>query len=161
MKITYKLTKDEYLDALQLHHKGGLKRVLMGVYIGFAVIVVLIGTDFSNTREIIMNFLALFFAIAFYLLLSKMVATSQAKKFYDRSETLSQEVTVRITSKGVKVGEQGSFIPWDEFSQYKENENYYLLYKGYNNFKIIPKSALNKQEQKEFSEYLDKYLKQP
>lgn len=161
MKITYKLTKDEYLEALQLHQKGGLKRVLMGVYIGFAVLVILIGTDFSNTREIIMNMLALFFAVAFYLLLTKIVGTFQSKKLYDKSTTLSEEVTLRITGKGIKVNEQSSFIAWDTFSKYKENEKYYILYLSMNNFKILPKSAMNEQEQKEFAEYLDKYLKQP
>jgi hypothetical protein len=158
MKITYKLTKTEYLEALQLHHKKGIRRILMAVYMAFAVAVIIIGTDFSNTREIIRNFLVLFFALSFYMLLTRIISTYQSKKIYEKSETLSNEVILRVSGKGIKVDNQSASIPWDVFSKYKENNDYYILYTSISNFKIIPKRVLSELERKEFTNYFDKYI---
>ena len=160
MKINYTLEKDEYLEALQLHNKGGLRTLLMFVYAGFAIVVILVSTNFSDMREVIRNFFILFFSLSFYFLLTRMMHTFQSKKLYDKSTTLSKEVTLRITGRGIKIDDQSSSIAWDSFSKWKENEGYYVLYLSMRNFKIIPKRAMSEVEEKEFKGYLEKYLPQ-
>ncbi len=158
MKIKYKLTQEEYLEAILLHQKMGFRKLMMAVYIMMAVMVVIISTDYSSTREIFRNFGALFFAVAFYLLLSKMLGTYQSKKLFERSETLSKETTLRVSAKGIRVGNNEKPIPWDTFSKYKEDDNYVILYTGIANFKIIPKSAMNPHELKEFIELIETHI---
>ncbi len=158
MKIKYKLSLDEYLEAIELHNKMGFRRLMMAIYIMMAVTVVLITTDYSEPREIFRNFGALFFAVAFYLLLSKMIGTYQSKKLYEKSETLSKDTTLRVSAKGIRVGNSEKPIPWSSFRKYKENDKYIILYTGITTFKIIPKSAMNPHELKEFMELVERYI---
>jgi len=158
MKIKYKLTKEEYLEAVKLHQKMGFRKLMIAVYIMMAVTVVLITTDYSSMRDIFRNFGALFFGIAFYLLLSKMLGEYQSKRLYERSETLSKETTLRVSAKGIRVGNNDKPITWDTFSKYKENDEYVILYTSIANFKIIPKSAMNEIELKEFIDFIEEHI---
>lgn len=158
MKIKYKLTQEQYLEAILLHQKMGFRKLMMAVYIMMAVTVVLITTDYSEPREIFRNFGALFFAITFYLLLTKMLGEYQSKKLYQRSETLSLDTTLRVSAKGIRVGNNEKPIPWDSFSKYKEDEKYVILYLSMVNFKIIPKSAMNAIDLKEFIDFIEEHI---
>jgi len=158
VKIKYKLTQEEYLEAVKLHQKMGFRKLMMAVYIMMAVTVVLITTDYSEPREIFRNFGALFFAITFYLLLTKMLGEYQSKKLYQRSETLSLDTTLRVSAKGIRVGNNEKPIPWDSFSKYKEDEKYVILYLSMVNFKIIPKSAMNAIDLKEFIDFIEEHI---
>ncbi|CAA6811299.1 MAG: Unknown protein [uncultured Sulfurovum sp.] len=158
MKIKYKLSQEEYLEAITLHQKMGFRKLMIAIYIMVACIVVIITTNYADTREIIRNFAVLFFAISFYLLLTKMLGTYQSKKLYEKSETLSKETTLRVSAKGIRVANNDKPILWDTFSKYKENDRYVILYVSINNFKIIPKSSMNEIEQKEFIEFIEKYI---
>ena len=158
MKIIYKLTQDEYLEAITLHQKMGFRKLMMAIYIMVAVMIVVITTDYSSTREIFRNFGTLFFAISFYLLLSKMLGDYQSKRLYQKSETLSLETTLRVSAKGIRVGDNEKPISWDTFRKYKEDDSYVILYTGIANFKIIPKSAINPHELKEFIELIETHI---
>lgn len=158
MKVKYKLSKNEYLEAMQLHHKMGYRKLLMFVYIAFATTMMLIVTDYSDGREIFRNFGALFFGVAFYLLLTQMIGNYQSKKFYDKSETLSNEVTLRVTGRGIKIDDQEKSISWNAFTKYKQDSKYFILYTSLNNFKIIPKLAMKSAELKDFSTMLKKHI---
>jgi len=158
MKIRYKLSKEEYLEAIKLHQKMGFRKLMIAVYIMVSVAIVVITTDYSSTRDIFRNFGALFFGISFYLLLSKMLGEYHSKRVYDKNETLSEEVTLRVSAKGIRVGNNEKAIPWDTFSKYKEDDNYVILYTGIANFKIIPKSVMNNVELKEFISLIEKHI---
>jgi len=159
MKIEYTLSLDEYLEAIQLHQKMGFRKLMTAIYIMVAVMIIIISTDYSDSREIFRNYGALFFAIAFYLLLTKMLGTYQSKKLYERSETLSKETKLRVSAKGIRVANNQKPIPWETFTKYKEDEKYFILYTGIMNFKIIPKSVMTQMDLEEFTEYLKKHVR--
>jgi len=158
MKIEYKLSVDEYLEAIKLHQKMGFRKLMMIIYIVVATIIIAITTDYSDGRDIFRNYGALFFAVAFYLLLTSMIGKYQSKKLYEKSETLSKETVLRVSAKGIRVASNEKPIPWDTFSKYKEDDNYVILYTSINNFKIIPKAVMNENELNEFIAYLNKYI---
>jgi len=160
MNITYQLTQGEYQKAVRLHHKKGQRLIMLAVYAGLAAIIVLTGTDFTNTREIITNVLALFFSISFYMLFVRMISAYQAKSIYAKSPTLQHEVTLRVSGKGVKLDKKTDHttIPWSAFSKWKKDELFYLLYTNPRHFNVIPKRVMNKTEKKELDAYLEKYI---
>jgi hypothetical protein len=158
MKIEYKLSLEEYLEAIKLHQKMGFRKLMMMIYIMVAIVIIVISTDYSDGREIFRNFGALFFAIAFYLLLTSMIGKYQSKKLYEKSATLSKDTFLRVSAKGIRVASNEKTISWDTFTKYKEDDNYVILYTGINNFKIIPKSVMNKNELNEFIAYLEKHI---
>jgi len=159
MKIEYKLSLEEYLEAIKLHQKMGFRKLMMAIYIMVAVIIIVISTDYSDTREIFRNYGALFFAVSFYLLLSSMIGKYQSKKLYEKSETLSKDTLLRVSAKGIRVANNEKPISWETFTKYKEDDKYVILYTGINNFKIIPKAVMNKNELNEFIEYLEKHIR--
>jgi hypothetical protein len=158
VKIEYTLSLEEYLEAINLHYKKGFRNLMMLVYIMMAVTFIVITTDYSDGRAIFRNYGALFFAISFYILLSKMIGKYQSKKLYEKSETLSKKTLLRISSKGIRVANNEKPISWSTFRKYKENDKYIILYTGIYNFKIIPKAVMNKNELNEFIGYLQKHI---
>ncbi len=162
MNITYKLSQEEYLQAVNLHHKQSHRVLKLAVYIGLATIIVVIGTDFTNIREIITNILAAFFSIAFYMLFVRMLSAFQAKNIYTKSPTLKTEITLRISGKGIRFDNKGSekTIPWSAFSKWKKDENFYLIYTSPRQFNVIPTRVMSTIHINELEEYLEKYIPQ-
>lgn len=160
MNITYQLTPEEYLQAVNLHHEKSHRILKLVVYIALATIIVLVGTDFSNTREIITNILAAFFSISFYMLFVRMLSAYQAKNIYTKSPTLKSEITLRISGKGIKFDYKGKekTLPWSAFIKWKKDEKFYLLYTSPRQFNAIPTSVMTDIQKKEFDDYLEKYL---
>lgn len=160
MYITYKLTPEEYLQAVNFHHQQKSRKVKLAIYIALAAGIVLIGTDFTNNRAIITNVLAAFFSISFYMLFVSMLSAYQARSIYRKSATLPYETTLRISGKGIRLDGKGNekTIPWSAFSKWKKNENFYLLYTSPRQFNIIPIRVMNDIQIKELEAYLQKYL---
>ena len=162
MNITYKLSQEEYQQAVNLHHKKGNRLLMLAIYVVLAAIIVVVGTDFSNTREIITNVIAVFFSISFYMLFVRMLSAYQAKSIYQKSATLSHEVTLRISGKGINLDKNTNHasIPWSAFSKWKKDELFYLLYTSPRQFNVIPTRVMNEVQQKELDTYLEKYIPQ-
>lgn len=160
MNITYKLTQDEYHKAIALHLNRGNRLVMLAIYVALAVGIVFLGTDFSNTRDVIKNVLAVFFSIAFYILFVRMLSAYQAKNIYTKSPNLSHEVTLRVSGKGIKLDKKtnNATLPWSTFSKWKQDEKFYILYTGPRQFNVIPKHVLNETQSKELEAYLKKYI---
>ena len=160
MNITYQLTQDEYLQAVNLHHKTGKRVFMLALYAILATMIVIVGTDFSNTREIITNTVAAFFSISFYMLFVRMLSAYQAKSVYQKSTALPYEVTLHISGKGIKLDKNSNnaSIPWPAFSQWKNNERFYLLYTNPRRFNVIPLRAMSEIQKKELDAYLRKYI---
>ena len=160
MNITYQLTHDEYLQAVNLHHKKGRRAVTLAIYIMLATMIVIIGTDFSNTREIITNIIAAIFSISFYLLFVRILTVYQAKSVYQKSATLAHEITLHISGKGIKLDKNSNdiSIPWSAFYKCKNDEQFYILYTNPRRFNVIPTRALSEKQKEEFDAYLKKYI---
>lgn len=162
MNITYQLTQEEYQQAVNLHHKKGKRFILLAIYVMLATIIVIVGTDFSNTREIITNMITAFFSISFYMLFVRMLSAYQAKSVYQKSATLPYEITLHISGKGIKLDKNSNkaSIPWNAFSKWKNDEDFYLLYTNPRRFNVIPIRAMSEAQKKEFDAYLEKYIPQ-
>ena len=160
MNITYKLTLNEYQEAVNFHYKTGKRPLLVAVFLGTATFMMLVGTDFSNTQEVINNIFMTFFALAFYILFTRIITAYQAKKMYNKSPILSNEVTLHVSGKGVKKRQkkQNQSLTWENFSKWKKDAKYYLLYTSPHQFSVIPVRVMNETHVKELEEYLNKYL---
>lgn len=160
MNITYQLTQEEYLQAVNVHHKKSKRVFMLALYVMLATLIVIVGTDFSNTRDIVTNTIAAFFSISFYVLFVRVLSSYQAKNVYQKSTTLPHEVTLHISGKGIKLDKkrQHGSIPWRAFTQWKNDERFYLLYTNPRQFNVIPVRAMSEVEKKELNTYLKKYI---
>ncbi len=162
MNITYQLTQEEYLQAVNVHHKKSKRVFILALYVMLATLIVIVGTDFANTRDIVTNTIAAFFSISFYVLFVRVLSSYHAKNVYQKSTTLPHEVTLHISGKGIKLDKkrQHGSIPWRAFTQWKNDERFYLLYTNPRQFNVIPVRAMSEVEKKELNTYLKKYISQ-
>lgn len=160
MNISYKLTLNEYQEAVNFHYKNTKRPLFISLFVGFATFMMLVGTDFNNTREVINNILMVFFALSFYILFTRMVTAYQAKKVYNNSPLLSKEITLQISGKGVKQDKNNNekTLAWKYFSKWIENEKYFIIYTSRYQFNIIPKRVMDDRKRNELTTYLTKYL---
>jgi len=160
MNITYTLTQNEYQEAVYYHYKSGKRPLIISVFLGLATFMILVGTDFSNTREVITNILTVFFAISFYLLFVRMLTSYQSKKVYEKSPILSDEVSLHISKKGIQYNKNTGtqLLRWDNLTKWKQNENAYLLYTNHYQFNVIPKRVMTQEQRKELENYLERYI---
>jgi len=160
MNITYQLTLNEYQEAVNFHYKTGKRPLFIAIFLGFATFMLLVGTDYDNTREVITNILMTFFALSFYLLFTRMITAYQAKKVYTKSPILPKEVTLRVSGKGITHDKKNNneILEWKQFTKWKENDKYYLVYTSSYQFNVIPKRAMNEKQQEELEGYFRKYL---
>jgi hypothetical protein len=160
MHINYRLTLNEYIEAVYFHYKSGKRPLIISIFLGLATFMILVGTDFSNIREVITNILTVFFAISFYLLFVRMLTAYQAKKVYLKSPILSSEVTLNISKKGIefKQGKKRELLPWRGFKKCEKNDKYYLLYTNAYQFNVIPKHIMSQKQIDELENYLERYL---
>jgi len=160
MHINYTLTQNEYQEAVYYHYKSGKRPLIISVFLGLATFMMLVGTDFSNTREVITNILTVFFAISFYLLFVRMLTAYQAKKVYQKSPILSNEISLDISKKGIqyKQNKNKELLPWESFTKWKQNDKYYLLYTNTYQFNVIPKHIMSQAQINEMENYLERYL---
>ena len=160
MNITYQLTLNEYQEAVNFHYKNTKRPLFVSIFVGFATFMMLLGTDFSNTRAVIDNILLVFFALSFYLLFTRMITAYQAKKVYKKSPILTKEVTLHISGKGIKEDKNNNdkTLEWKYFSKWIENEKYYIIYTSKYQFNVIPKRVMDEKQKEELTEYFSKYL---
>ncbi len=160
MNIKYTLTLNEYQEAAMFHYKSGKRPLLVAVFLGMATFMMIIGTDFTNTAEVISNILVTFFALSFYILFTRMITAYQAKKIYNKSPMLSSEVSLRASGKGINLNKiiDTKTLPWDRFTKWKKNEKYYLLYTNSYQFNVIPLRVMDKKQEEELEAFLVKYL---
>ena len=160
MNITYQLTLNEYQEAVNLHYKNTKRPIFVSLFLGFATFMILVGTDFANTRAVIYNIFVVFFALSFYLLFTRMITAYQAKKVYNKSPILSKEVTLHISGKGIKEDKnnQNKILDWKYFTKWVEDEKYYIIYTSRYQFNVIPKRVMDEKQKEEIIEYFSKYL---
>jgi len=160
MNITYQLTLNEYQEAVNFHYKNTKRPLFVSIFVGFATFMILLGTDFSNTRAVIDNILLVFFALSFYLLFTRMITAYQAKKVYKKSPILTKEVTLHISGKGIKEDKNNNdkTLEWKYFSKWIENEKYYIIYTSKYQVNVIPKRVMDEKQKEELTEYFSKYL---
>ena len=160
MNVTYKLTQNEYIEAVYFHYKKGKRPLLVAVFLGMATFTMLVGTDFSNIKEVINNILLTFFALSFYILFTRIITAYQAKKIYTKSPILSNQVTLRISGKGIQQDKKNNAktLPWNLFSKWNKNEKYYVIYTNAHQFNVIPIRAMSETQTKELDDYLEKYI---
>ena len=161
MNITYQLTLNEYQEAATFHYKTGKRPLLVALFLGTATFMMLMGTDFSNTQQVINNILMTFFILAFYILFTRMITAWQAKNIYKKSPILSKEVTLHISGKGIQQDKKNNSqtLAWKLFVKWKQNEKYYLIYTNSHQFNVIPKKVLNDTQKEKLESYLERYIK--
>ncbi len=160
MNITYQLTLNEYQEAVNFHYKKSKRPIFVSLFVGVATFMMLVGTDFTNTRAVIYNIFIVFFALSFYLLFTRMITAYQAKKVYNKSPILSKEITLHISGKGINHDKKNhdQTLEWKYFSKWLENEKYYIIYTSKYQFNVIPKRVMDENRRNELTAYFTKYL---
>lgn len=143
MDCNFRLSKNEIVEAMQLHGRGS-KRTLI-ILGGIGVILLLIGI---LTQYKFIAFGSLIGGIVGYFITMKVTIPYRAKKQYLEYKALHHEISMTLLDQGITFSSESgeSRLKWNDFVKWKSSENICLLYITSNMFHIVPLSAISSDD---------------
>ncbi len=166
MKITYHITREDFIDAQKLHRSkspGALGRgiVVIGKILAGASVVLLIALAAVNKdRRLWANLAPLVILLALWLLAMLVWVPFNWRRCYAKDRRLQDEFTTEISEEGVHM-ESPSFdanLKWGLFLRFLESDRVFLLYQTNRMFNLLPKSAFASTDIEEFRQLVRRQL---
>ena len=145
MKITYRLTFEDYDDAARARNAKD-RRIRAGAALGMSVL--LFGYWMASGRNAQVGhawLLLATFVVVIYLLF-RWIDKLRFRKAYQRGSEGGfdrNELIVDISEDGIKSSEASNIEEWSYFSKYSESNNAFILYRANSIHAIFPKRAFD------------------
>jgi hypothetical protein len=138
MTIQFGYNKKQVLDGLRSHFFGMAEIRILFIAINLFAIISAILFYFKKIQPLPF----LIFSLLWFLLWIS-VRRLLPLSIYKKSETFRDDFTLSMEEKGVMLQtHKGTQVwQWDEFSEYKETVNFFLLYFNRRSFFMVPKDA--------------------
>ncbi len=163
MKITYRITADEYADA-QRAHCSSKPSWRWRTRISIAVAVLLLAgsvavTIFDPEMGVMMRPVVIILSIWFCLFLLR-YGNFLWRWQYKKNDSLKRECTAEINDEGVTSSTEAahSEMKWISFIRWYEGKNVFLLYQQPRIFNIVPKRAFGPGELEQFRDLLQRKI---
>lgn len=166
MKITYHITRDDFVDAQKLHRSKSPRAFVRGLVVaakvfvlaGLAVMIVLAAV--TRDRNIRANFAPLIGLWILWVLLYWVWAPFNWRRTYAKDRRLQDEFTTDISEEGVfmKSPTFDANLKWGLFLRILESDRVFLLYQTDRLFNMFPKSAFAPAEIEEFRQLVRRKL---
>ncbi len=155
--IKFQYSFDEYIDAYRLHYSQ-LMRLRHAIFVAVGLLFLgvalclFLGYSFVNSLPI---YLSVVFVVK---LLSEYFMTPNQNYF--RDPRLQEEHVVNFYDDKIifNIKKTTASVQWKQYSQYLENEEFYLLYYADETFLIIPKRAFKDDQQGKFKKLINTKL---
>ncbi|MCF6226058.1 MAG: YcxB family protein [Xanthomonadales bacterium] len=143
MDGSYKLSKTETVQAMQLHGRGARSTLIILCFIGITLVLAAVFTEYK-----IIAIGTVVGGVSGYFLVLFCLIPFNAKKQYKQNRALRNETTMKITEQGVNFkSESGeSKLKWSDIHKWKSSGGIYLLYITSNIFHMVPSRALPNEE---------------
>ena len=164
MEISYKLTEDDYRQAIKAFRKRTAYRRWSNrfVYVCFALLVPsALFLTFSGGDRSFSNLFPLWLIIVFWVWYLWYCPYRVARKMINGSPGASLPYTADISEKGLylRTSATESRLAWDVLVGWAEAERVFALFPSPLSFFPIPKRAMTSEQQNEFRELLSRNIK--
>ncbi|MGI9412498.1 MAG: YcxB family protein [Hyphomicrobiales bacterium] len=139
----YKISEDEYVEAMRLGTNSKLLFVSLATVVAIAVI---FEFGFVNTDPSLVYVVAYVFGIslivyAVYVAVMRFAVTQNFRKHYRQYKLIQSPMTMEVVEDGVHFTSDlaNSRLEWDHFTGWREDDRYILLYVAPRMFHIVPK----------------------
>jgi YcxB-like protein len=160
MKITYHITREDYIDAQKLHRAKGPSTLVRAIRLGAKVVavvalVIMLGlAAVIRDRSLWLNFAPLIGVWVLWVLLFLVWMPINWRRSYAKDRRLQNEFTADVSEEGVHL-ESVDFdanLKWALYLRFLESDRVFLLYQTERLFNMFPKSAFAPGEIEEFRE---------
>jgi hypothetical protein len=166
MKITYHITRDDFIDAQKLHRSKsprGIVRslVLVAKVCVVAVLILLIVlASVTRDRNIWFTYAPLVGLLVIWVLLYWVWAPFSWRRTYTKDRRLQDAFTADISEDGVQMGSPtfDANLKWGLFLRFLESDRVFLLHQTDRLFNMFPKAAFAPAEIEEFRQLLRRKL---
>jgi hypothetical protein len=159
MELQFKLTQKDFENGMKLHAKQQVKKVW--IFMTFMVgTFFLLSTNFSDQKSIVTHMIISFLFLTFYGVLTYFVHRFHRRKQYRTNKVYRDVLHYTFSEEGVEVKHclGHSFLKWECFGKYIENDSTYLLYISPYLMDILPKSVMDSQREQVLKAYLEDYI---
>jgi len=159
MKITYRLTPEEYGEAQRAHASSKAlwrwrNRISLTIIIFFLAASIALSIFDSEMGVMVRPAIILFSGLLALLFLGRSNLVWRWQ--YNKIDALKRECTAEISDEGIISNTEvaRSEMKWNLFTRWYEGKNVFLLYLQPRLFNIVPKRAFAPGEAEEFRELL-------
>ncbi len=163
MKITYRITPEEYGEAHRAHASSKAlwrwrNRISLTIIIIFLAVSIAVSIFDSEMRVMVRPAIILFSGLLVLLFLGR--SNLLWRRQYNKIDSLKRESTVEIREDGITASTEAarSEIKWISFIRWYESKTLFLLYQQPSLFSIYPKRAFEPGEVDEFRELLQRKI---
>jgi hypothetical protein len=164
MKITYHITREDFIDAQKLHRFKGPRAAVRAI--GAKVVAVsiflyvLAWAGISGYRGLWPSLAVLFVSGVVWALLFRVWLPFTWRRTYAKDQRLQNATAADISEDGIRM-ENPTFDPnlkWGLFRRFLESDRVFLLYQTDRLFNMFPKAAFAPGEIEEFRQLLRRKL---
>ena len=136
---SYTISQKDFIAASRLHETPPLRLVLILVAVLIGLVVVYI-TDYYGFGQLALGTLA--GLILAYVVLQLFASPYKAKRFYQRFDVLHAPLRIKLLPTGLELHTSGGIknLAWKGITDWKQNQQFLLIYPNPNVFYIIPKA---------------------
>ncbi len=167
MKISYHITREDYIDAQKLHRSKSPSafaraivlagKVLAGA--GFSILLVLAAV--VRDRRIWSDLAPLIILLILWALTMLVWVPFSWRRGYAKDRRLQHKITADISEDGIHL-ESSAFasnLKWGLYFRFLESDRVFLLYQTNRVFNIFPKAAFAPGEMEEFRRLVRRHMR--
>ena len=146
MKVTYRITEDDYASMNRFHvWRGYIARPSVVTLVAIGIIVALIGIGLW-ARPAIAPAVALGVAVFAILRVGRLLVQTpyQARRHYRQYKGIQEPITAELTDAAIKfsVPDGEANLPWSKILQWRQNDQFILIYPMPILYYVVPKSVV-------------------
>jgi hypothetical protein len=158
MKITYHITREDFIDAQKLHRAKSPSAVvraivLMGkILAGAGVLMLVVLAAVDRDRKLWASLAPLIVLLALWLLVMLVWVPFNWRRCYAKDPRLQREFTADISEEGVHLRslDFDANLKWSLYLRLLESDRVFLLYQTGRMFNLLSKAAFRAGEIEEF-----------
>jgi hypothetical protein len=166
MKISYRISREDYVDAQKLHRAKSPRAfvralVLAGkVLTGIGLLTILVLAAVGRDPRVWSNLAPLVFLLAAWAFVMLLWVPFNWRRSYAKDPRLQQEIAADISEDGIHLESPvfDSKVKWGIFVRFLESDRVFVLYQTNRMFNLFPKAAFAPGEAEEFRNLLRRKL---
>ncbi len=158
MKVTYHITREDYIDAQKLHRSKSPRAFVRAIVLagkvltgtGFLMLLVLAAVD--RDPKVWSNLAPLTILLVVWALVMLVWVPFNWRRCYAKDLRLQHEITADISEEGIHLESSvfDSNLKWGLYFRFLESDRIFLLYQTNRVFNLFPKAAFAPGEIEEF-----------
>jgi Na+/melibiose symporter-like transporter len=142
MKVQYRITENDYANLARFHAwRHFIARPSAKQLVAFIVALLCIGLWIGPAAALIFVIVVAVFVILFAVGLF-LLTPSRARRHYRQYKAMQEPIAAELTETGVKFsnGDGEAILPWSKVFQWRQNDQFVLIYGMPILYYIVPKS---------------------